>query len=82
MKGLIELSNFDVEHFSSKCTTPSETEGEGEVSVKMYGKSMVNCLNRIFQYEATILFIFDAQQSCRARRALSWRLIAFSNLSK
>ena len=32
MKGLIELSNFAVKYFSSKCTNPSETEGKGEVS--------------------------------------------------
>ena len=38
MKGLIELSTLAVETFSSKCTIPSETEGEGEVKVKMYGK--------------------------------------------
>ena len=41
MKGLIELSNFTVETVSSKCTTSSETEGEGEVIVKMYGKCKV-----------------------------------------
>ena len=41
MKGLIEPSNFGVENFSSKCTTPSETEVEGEVTIQMYGKCMV-----------------------------------------
>ena len=40
MKGLIELNNFAVETVSSKCTTPSETEGEVEVTPKMYGKGM------------------------------------------
>ena len=45
MKGLIELSNFAVETLSSKCTAPSETEGEGEVKVKMYGK----CMGKNFQ---------------------------------
>ena len=40
MKGLIELSNFVVETVSSKCITPSKTEGEGEVKVKMYLKCM------------------------------------------
>ena len=45
MKGLIELSNFAVETVSSKYTTPSETEGEGEVTVQMYGKCMVKCFD-------------------------------------
>ena len=40
MKGLLELSNFAVGTVSSKCTTPSETEGEVEVTPKMYGKCM------------------------------------------
>ena len=40
MKDLIELSNFVVETVSSKCTTPSETEGEVEVTIKMYEKCM------------------------------------------
>ena len=42
MIGLIELSNFAGETVSSKCTTPSETEGEVKVKVKMYRKCMVN----------------------------------------
>ena len=45
MKGLIELSNFAVETVSSKCTTLLETEGEGEVKVKMYGKCMEKMFN-------------------------------------
>ena len=45
MKGHIELSKFAVETVSSKYTTPLETEGEGEVTVQMYGKSMVKCLH-------------------------------------
>ena len=44
MKGLIELTNFDVEIVSSKCTTPSKTESKGKVKVKMYGK----CMEKIF----------------------------------
>ena len=40
MKGLIKLTNFAVETVSSKCTTPSKTESEGKVIVKMYGKCM------------------------------------------
>ena len=38
MKGLIELTNFAVGTVCSKFTTPSETEVEGEVTPKMYGK--------------------------------------------
>ena len=37
---IIELSNFAFKIVSSKCTIPSETEGEGEVHIKMYGKCM------------------------------------------
>ena len=40
MKGIIELSSFAVKTVSSKCITPSETEGEGDVTVnvwEMYG---------------------------------------------
>ena len=48
MNGLIELSNYAVTNFSSKCTTPSETTGEGKVLVKMYGKNMVQCLQLNF----------------------------------
>ena len=36
MKALIELSNFAVGTVSSKRTTPSETEGEVEVSPKIF----------------------------------------------
>ena len=38
MKGLFKLSNFTVGTVSSKCTTPLETEGEVEDTIKMYGK--------------------------------------------
>ena len=61
MKGLIELNNFAVGTVSSKCTTPSETEGEVEVTPKMYGKCIENFINWIFQHEATIRCIFDVQ---------------------
>ena len=47
MKGLIELSNFAVETVSSKCTTPSETEGEVEDTPKIYGK----CIGRYFELD-------------------------------
>ena len=47
MKGLIELRNFAVKIVSSKCATPSETEGEGEVKVKMYKK----CIVKLFLIE-------------------------------
>ena len=48
MTGLIELSNFDVQNVSSKCTNPSETEGKKEVKVKMYIKSMGKCFQMYF----------------------------------
>ena len=64
MKGLIELSNFVVENFSSKCTNPSETKGK--VSVKMYGKCMVTYFKLNVLVKATIGFKSDVHQSCRA----------------
>ena len=67
MKNLIELSNFAVKNFSSKCTTPSEIECDGEVIIKMYVKMFSS---EYFQFKATILFIFDAQQSYKARKPL------------
>ena len=48
MKGLLEQSNFAVKTVSSKCTTLSKTESEGEVKVKMYGKSMLKQFLIIF----------------------------------
>ena len=45
MKGLIELSNYVVTNFSSKCTTPYETEGESKELVKMYGKCITIFFN-------------------------------------
>ena len=72
MKGLITRSNFAVETVSSKCTIPSETEGEGEVKVKMYGKDMGKMFNYIFQDYSTVRFKFDSSQSCRAPRAVSF----------
>ena len=42
MKGIIELNNIAVETVNSKCTTLSQTEGDGEVKVKMYGKNFSN----------------------------------------
>ena len=45
MKGLIELSNVVVKTVSSKCTTPSETEGECEVKVKINVKCMTKKFN-------------------------------------
>ena len=54
MKGPIELSNFAFEYFSSKCTTPSETEDEGEVTVQMwemYGKMFSSeCFSMMLLY--------------------------------
>ena len=58
---------------------PWETEGEGEVKVKMYGKAMEKMFNHIFQDEATVGFKFDVLQSCRARRTVSFYLRPFSN---
>ena len=49
MKALIELSNFAVETVSSKYTTSSETEGEFEVTPKMYGK----CINKFFKLDCS-----------------------------
>ena len=49
MKGLIELNNFAVGTVSSKCTTPSETEGEVEDTNKMYGK----CIGKSFQLNSS-----------------------------
>ena len=49
MKGLIELSNFAGKIVSSKCSIPSETEGECEVKVKMYG---TKCLIIIFKMKS------------------------------
>ena len=63
---------FAVETVSSKCIIPSETEGKGEVKVKMYQKCMEKMFNYIFQHKATLGFKFDVRQSCRARRALSF----------
>ena len=48
MKGLIELSNFAVGTVSSKCTTPSETEGEVEDTLTMYWKCMGKCFQLSF----------------------------------
>ena len=79
MKGLIELSKFPVWTVSLKCTIPSETESEGEVKVKMYGKAMEKMSNHIFQDEAKVGFKFDVHQSCRARRAVSFYWRPFSN---
>ena len=81
MKGLIELSNFAVETVSSKCTTLSETEGEGEVKVKMYENVWEKMFNLIFQNEASVGFKFDVRQSCRAQRALSFNRRPLSNPS-
>ena len=66
MKGLLELSNFAVKTDSSKCTIQSETESEGEVKVKMYGKGMGKMLNYIFKDDATVGFKVDVRQSCKA----------------
>ena len=55
MKGLIELSNFAAETARLKSTTLSETEGEGEVKVKIY------------QNEAIIGFKFYVHKTCRAQ---------------
>ena len=71
MKGIIELSNFTVETVSSKCTL-SDTEGETKVKVKMYGKGMAKMFNNIFQDDSTVGFKVDLNQSCRARRAVSF----------
>ena len=35
---IIKLNNIAIKPVTSKCTTPSETEGECEIIVKMYGK--------------------------------------------
>ena len=48
MIGLIELSNCVVETVSSKCITPSQTEGEGKVKVKMYRKCMEIFFSNVF----------------------------------
>ena len=47
MKGLIDLSNFAVGTVSSKLTIPSETEGEVEVTPKMYEK----CIGKFFKLD-------------------------------
>ena len=57
MKGLIELSNFADELVSSKCTTPSQTEGEGEVKVKMYEKIFSNVIfSMISPYDVNLMY--------------------------
>ena len=40
MKGPIELNNIAVKNVSSKCTTPSEIEGNSELRIIMYRKCM------------------------------------------
>ena len=47
MRWLVELSNFPVEAVNSKCTTPSETEGEVEVTPKMYEQ----CIGKVFKLD-------------------------------
>ena len=55
----MELTNFAVEAVSSKCTSLSETEGEGEVKVKIYRKCIEKMVNLISQNEATVGIKFD-----------------------
>ena len=49
--------------------------------LKCMGNVWKNCLNCIFQHEATLRFIFDVQQSCRSRNSVSFRKRLFSNPS-
>ena len=47
MKGLIEPIIFTVETVSAKDRTPSETEGEVDDTIKMYGKYMGKCFELV-----------------------------------
>ena len=43
---------------------------------------LLDDFNKIFKYKASILFIFDAQQSYKVLKTLCYRWIAFHNLLK